>query len=352
MAMYEEYFFKRYYEDKKTERKKRIISVASNIVLFSKDYCNLSAFHKPEFQTLINKYWTFEGRPFSYLALKNVRLHDVACHIHNHIECVEYNGWKVDFLYGLAKCGKISRFKKLLPYIKWEGQEHLIDILKEQPFAGQVGKHYGGYNSLDSAPVFYLKYSDKTPDFMAGVLACGKLINLNGVSYAMYAEHFINIFRSWGIPIEECPDISLNEGKQKFIFISPLWAKLFTIYMPDVCKKVWEEIKNPVNAKIYCPILWYTYIDNMIVKKGIPFLRSRRSVFYDLKMISDIEQEISVEDDKGSVDKLYRMRVDTGLVNLDDRIKESVHQWKKINLGDYEYKKKKKEKARGKWVQF
>ena len=75
------------------------------------------------------------------------------------------------------------------------------------------------------------------------------------------------------------------------------------------------SLKNPYNADIYTPILWKTYVNNNFITKGIPFLKSRRYIYYHFGC------------DEGAMKYLNKLRVGMDLTELDNKIREVVKKW-------------------------
>ena len=84
--------------------------------------------------------------------------------------------------------------------------------------------------------------------------------------------------------------------------------------MPEEIAAMWIDIEKPCNSKTYCPILWRTYVGKF-VKDGIPYLASRRAIYYQHKC------------EEGAIKKLDRLRVSTGMVVLDYRVRDMVKIW-------------------------
>ena len=84
--------------------------------------------------------------------------------------------------------------------------------------------------------------------------------------------------------------------------------------MPNESKK-WLNIKKAFNVNIYAPILWKTYINNKFTVDGIPYLKARRSIYYEFKC------------DDGAMHRLDMLRVDKACTELDNRVRQVVKEW-------------------------
>jgi hypothetical protein len=172
--------------------------------------------------------------------------------------------------------------------------------------------HYEQY-TWKSVPAIYLPYDEESISYLAGFLAGGQPYTKNGVDYARYSEKFAEYIEYLGIPIEE------RVQGRRWILISPIWPALFTLRMPECIREVWTDLKNPCKSDFYAPILWKTYIDNNFAKNGIPYLQSRRTVFYKFKC------------EEGAMAVLDKFRVEKNLVALDYRVRDIVKCWYREN---------------------
>ena len=87
--------------------------------------------------------------------------------------------------------------------------------------------------------------------------------------------------------------------------------------MPDGCKSYFIT-PEAYRASLYAPILWRAYLNKEFVSKGIPYLKSRRQIYYD----HNCEEGVSR--------RLEMLRIRLGLFSLDDRIKNAVKKWANI----------------------
>ena len=259
------------------------------------------------------EFWPEEDRPSIEYIRKNIKIDDLKWYIHNKVE-VNNKIWTSDFLFGVVKHGNIFWAKKSFPSLSWKNNNNIYKVIKTSPFGGKISKEFENpyqTRNWSKVPALYLKHSEDTISFMVGLLSCGNIVEKNGISYARYAGRTIDYIKKWGIPLEYQTHYS---KKENHVLISPIWPALFSIKMPKEIAEIWLNIENPCNSKIYCPILWKTYVGNF-VKDGIPYLPSRRSIFYYHKC------------KEGTVKKLERLRVSTGMVELDYRVRDMVKIW-------------------------
>ena len=71
-------------------------------------------------------------------------------------------------------------------------------------------------------------------------------------------------------------------------------------------------------TSIYAPFLCRLYIDKRLHGSGIPYLRSRRQLYYDLKKIFPNEKAMK------ALDKIGEKH---DLLSLDNRIGQSIIKW-------------------------
>ena len=309
----------------------RIYEVASYISIY---HNNKIKYHIIDFdQKLIEKYWRWDNFPphFSQIGSK-LKISKIQWYIKNKITINKVDNWSSDFLHGVSKCGTLNYYKREFAAFHWRGHNTLINLLKTSNFMGKFNSFaikcpVLGMRKWYNVAAFLLKYSEDSKDFMAGVLSTGEICYgfLDGRSFlyqyhakcflgynnvdrlAKYSISIEEYFNKWGIPIE-------FKTKQN-IFISPIWAALFVNYMPSICKNKWLNIKKPYLSDIYCPVLWRTYVNKDYIPNGIPYLKSKRMLFYIHKC------------EEGAITKLEMLRVSKGLTMLDNRFKEIVQEW-------------------------
>lgn len=310
--------------EKKVDRQEmlmRMCEVSANICLFD---CNTD-FHRftQNRDDLIQKYWKWDKYPLSpSVIVKRIKISNIKWYIYNKINYFD-KGWNSDFLNGLASCGKVIWNKDSFPTFRWQGHDNVLEILKNSPFTGKFSDNcfkndITDYRRWNNVSAFCMRYSKNTPHFIAGVLATGSIYKYKNQYYAKYTKRLSDYFNSIGIPIE------VEEDKLPFnrnILISIIWPALFSKYMPNNYGNIWLNIKNAYKTREYAPILWKIYGDSKFPTDGIPYLRSRRKIFYDFR-----EQGKTIK-------TLEFMRLNSGLINLHRIIGECVREWKnnKIN---------------------
>jgi len=84
--------------------------------------------------------------------------------------------------------------------------------------------------------------------------------------------------------------------------------------MPSILEFQWRHIEKAYKADEYAMILWKIYTGKDSKVGGIPYLSSRRTMFYKF----------------GSVKNIDKLWLDNGLVELDPRFKEVVKEWNKF----------------------
>lgn len=214
--------------------------------------------------------------------------------------------WNADFIQGVCCNGNISE-GEYYPSLTWEDNQVLDYIISLFSLGGKKG-----HNKIENMPSLCLNYSNDSLSFMAGVLGGGQLVTCDdGFVIVCYRNKAKSYIEDWKIPI--------FKKENDAVYISPVWAALFSLYMPKDIKKIWLNIRKPYQANILCPILWKTYIGEKFVVKGIPYLCSRRKIYYDF----------SSKDEK-AMKKLNRLRVEMGLTELPNRIGDVVKEWEKL----------------------
>jgi len=262
--------------------------------------------------------WQY-GDPYPQIKwFRNIlRVGNIKWYIKNKIEWKDPI-WNGDFLQGLMLNGKIRWSRTDFPTFIWYHNKYIETILMSSPFGGKLaffkGKKLKGRKQeykWCSVPAIYLSCDEYSISYLAGFLSGGQPYSMNGIDYIRYNQRLTKYMEFLGIPIEE------RLPKKNWILISPIWPALFTPKMPECIREIWMKFKNPCNAEIYAPILWKTYVNNNFSGGAIPYLMSRRSIYYKFK------------DDGGAMDILDRMRVDKNLVALDYRVREMVKRWYK-----------------------
>ena len=267
----------------------------------------------------IHEFWEKGEIPPSTRAIYEAfNYKDFKWFIHNYVSYQD-KVWNNDFLQGLLACtvklkrGNASRFDG----VRWGANDNLAKIFDASPFGGKTYQRERESNFIEyewvTVPALELAYNEKSISFMTGVLAGGVACEKYGVDVAKYPKRVKHYFEEWRIPIE-------HEAGYSF-FVCPIWPALFTLYMPESEKEYWLNVKKPWMAHLYAPFLWRLYVDAMFIKKGIPFLKTRRQVFYDLKKEFPDERAMKVMERLGRENDLY---------SLDSRIGQTVVKWSHI----------------------
>ena len=231
-------------------------------------------------------------------------------YIHNKIG-VDYPVWSADFLHGLMSHCKIRWNGRSFPSCEWCNNSDITMLLQVSPFGGRMFMPENNTrHRWMNVPALCLKFNDTSIAFVAGLMSGLKKVERNGNCYAMFYQRALPYFKKIGIPIE-------GECGQGAYLISPLWPALFVDYMPLGLYQKWLEIKKPYGADVYAAILWKTYVDNEFVSGGIPYLKARRTIYYEF------------ECEEGAMKKLEKLRVEKNLTELDNRIKTVVQEWSK-----------------------
>lgn len=262
-------------------------------------------------QRLFNQLWHWDNYPPRLKTFENfVTPSNIKWYIHDVMK-FDHHEWNVDFLNGLLTCGKKCFSNHYMPIFRWRSPKFLVDIFKESPFGGVVGEdtRFHGLKWVRAAHL-YFRYSEHTPQFMAGVLATGDLKEHKGKVYAVYNEKYLDTFKRWGIPVER-----VDHFFQR-LYVSPIWGALMSIYMPSKIGKKWLTIEHPYGTNLYCPVLWYVYCDTSFPRRGIPYLKTRRRIFYEYKC------------EEGALKRLEMLRLEKGLTQLDERIRQAIFVWK------------------------
>ena len=226
--------------------------------------------------------------------------------------------WNADFLHGMAINGNLTM--GMCASMSWIGNTVLTKLVQSAPFGGRLTSckpHERGRYNWNNVPAFYMKYSEDSSSFMAGALAAGQLFTRRKKNYARYCSNLIPYFEKWNLPIEYTSPTKL------FVDISPFWPALFSIKMPKEIGESWFNISGAMNADNYAPILWKLYADNRFPKDAIPYLKSRRAIYYKFKS------------EEGAMKRLEKLRIEIGLAELDFKVRDMVREWIK-NKSDKE----------------
>ena len=290
---------------KKAIKMHRLYMTASKIAVkygTPKDYTEEQVHEFWDYDEHVPSPWTFKTK----ITLKGLKWY-----INKNIQ-LSYDKWNSDFLHGLCKSGRIVWKKCLHPSFIYTKNNSLNILFENCPFGFTKNKKdYEYYHCIKGIPALWMKSSDDSLSFMAGVFASGVLEKHGKYTYIRYHGKAASYIKSWQIPIEKCHRIS-TENK---ILISPIWPAIFSCIMPIEIAETFCNIKKAFGVEYYAPILWKTYISNDFVVDGIPYLKSRRTIYYHYKC------------EKGAMKTLEKMRVEKNLTELDLRIGQIVKVW-------------------------
>lgn len=285
----------------------RLYTTASLIALKYGGTCNNYSSYQEDH---IREFWKYDA-PYPSFGFfqRNVSVPTIKWFIRNKIKISEDQIWNADFLCGITKHGKIRWHKKRYPTFYWSRNAVVLRLIEECPFGGRISSRFLTHKWIN-VPALYLKPSENSLSFMAGVFAGGQLHEEEGQMYAKYSILAKPYFEKWSVPIER---YILDK---KHFLVSPIWPALFSLWMPTGVGKSWLQIKNAAVTEIYAPVLWKTYVNTTFPSKGIPYLKSRRAIYRDFK------EEIGV------ARKLETLRVEKNLTELDNRVKKAIWEWK------------------------
>jgi len=304
--MKKKYYLIDYHHGKQQEKQNQIYEIASKIALkygrLGNEFSQFNLDHILEF-------WNGQGDYPSPTTFKRmIRMSHLKWFIHNKVNCQDPI-WNGDFLHGLMVHVKIYWNKKGFPSCEWFCNTDLVDILKTCPFGGKIVDLPSFYKSRwVGVPALYLKSSEDSISFMAGIMSGMRTVKRGEFEYALTSSKSIDYIKKWGIPIE-------GEYNKSFL-LSPVWPALFIHHMPEICRSKWLKIKKPYNGFLYALVLWRTYVDCYFPSRGIPYLKCRRAVYNRLQC------------PEGVMKKIEMLRVEKGLTELDNRIREVVREWK------------------------
>lgn len=254
----------------------------------------------------ISEFWEGDNKPSPTYLMNTALIPNVKWFIRNRVKTKDAI-WNSHFLHGLATAGIVRWNERSFPTLEWYGNGELIKILQRSPFGGILNKT-SVRRAWKCVPALYLDYDMDSISFMAGVMATGENVKIDGESYIKYKRRQHKYFNKWGIPVEQ--------ERKKHFFISPIWPALFSIYMPEEQKKRFI-VKDAFKGRTYAPVLWHMYLKKSIVSDGIPYLMSKRQVYYDHAC------------EEGFKRKMEMLRIELNLIALDKRIKKAVRRWAK-----------------------
>jgi hypothetical protein len=292
-------------QEKKDKRLQRC-EIAANLVLYhgpiQSDRVN---------DKIIAKYCDDEHPPCAKTLSNSVRSKNVKWYIRNHMEPAD-DIWTGDFILGITKAGKVNWPKHFYPSFTWWSCPHLAKALENSPYVGQVANNKGQKEKRHPyrwkrAPALYLKGSEDSMGYVAGLLATGRqYVNpKEDKVYALYTPEVMEELEKLGIPMI---GRSYIKGQP---LISPFWPAIFTKLMPPEFDECWLNLKKTAMAEDYAAVLWMTYVGSKFKKKAIPYLKSRRTTYSRF----------------GTLENLQRARVKFDLVSLDEKIRHCIRLW-------------------------
>lgn len=274
------------------------------------------------YHRLIRRLWKYDDCPL-LSEYKKIGIKEVKDCIKNRISCVD-GIWNSDFLMGMVRGGKLKTYKWRFPSLYFNENQNMSDLIKTSTFGGKYKEYVCRYSGKkcgwSGVPALCLSYKDSTISYLAGFLAIGKFFIKDAYTYILYDLKHEEYLKSIGVPIE----CKIKFRKNSYLLISPIWPALLSYKMPEKFRDRWLEVKNPYGAEDYAAVLWKTYVSNNFHPKALPWLKCRRSIFYEYKS------------EEGAMTKLERRRVGKGLTELHNNFRESVKWW----ANNYEEKNK------------
>jgi hypothetical protein len=252
----------------------------------------------------VKEFWDYdEISPPIFYFQKNTNIKDIRKIIQERIS-LTHRIWNPDFIQGLCLNGEVTdtNDKKYIS-LEWESNKHIGKILSKCPFGGDLVK-----GKWKTVPILDVRYSDKSFSYMAGLFSAGNVVTKNYKQYALYYGDAKDKIVDLKIPLEY--------ESANMVMISPIWPALFAPKMPKgTYRNKWKNLKNPSNGSFYSTLLWKSYMNNDFPTGALPFMKSRRSIYYDYKC------------EEGAMQKLESLRIDTGLVELNLIFRDIVQSW-------------------------
>lgn len=310
---------------KSVTAKLKLYDLVSKLVFIKKDLYDIRQNYT---QIEAAKYWQFDSLLPTREQVFKLKCKHVAWYIRNHM-LVQHPIWNGSFLNGLFRGGWIPKRVNSLVF-KWYVNEQIFNILNTNPFGTKPV--FNPYREMYSWKNYALAfaYDKKSISYLAGVMACGRkyIDKKDGFLYASFSPFMFKDLTDLKIPIEK--------KYKKRILISPIFPALLQNYMPEAAR-IWNNVKNPYRGVIYSAILWKTYGLFEFMPNAIPYLKSRRFIFYRLQN-DDLYKGAALKDIKsddkrvktGVMAKLDRLWVEYGLTELDGRFKMVIQEAKNI----------------------
>ena len=269
----------------------------------------------------IDRYWEHPKYypPAKDVLTRGTRIAKIKWYIWNNTEELsKHFPWSHNFFLGLCECGTI-KYGARFPRLFWPiVNRHVESLFKQSPFDCKISTMCG-YSILSNNTVLSMKPDKESMEYMAGVLATGKVKVIEGKTYVEYSKRVTELLRKWKIPI----DIEYKCGVIEHFYISPIWPTLMKKYMPPEESIRWVHFKHPANSEEFAFILWRIYVNKDPESGAFPYLKGRKTMFNKYVTIKNFEHKW----------------LNYKLVELDQRFQKAILQWKK------EFDEKAKEKT-------
>jgi hypothetical protein len=293
-------------EDKKFTKLQKAYEVASKMALrYGSPYSTINGEYVCRYEEKhIRRYWRYdETAPPPFYFQKNTNIKTIRQIIQQRAN-VSDEIWNPDFINGLCLNGEIlETSEKKYKHFTWKANSAIEKILNLCPYGGDIRS-----DKWANVPILDVQYSDDSFSYMAGLFIGGEITQKNYRQYAVYRGKAKDEIVKRRIPLEY--------ESHNMVMISPVWPALFAPFMPAGRNKTkWKACKNPVNGEFYSALLWKSYMDNKFPVNGLPFLKSRRSIYYKYKC------------KEGAMKKLESLRISTGLVEIDIIFSDIVKHW-------------------------
>jgi hypothetical protein len=274
---------------------------------------NLKEFGYPYTPQQINEHWQYKDMPVPIQhKFKVISPKDLIAFMKKHV-VINHPIWNSDFLHGLLLNGNIRNLSNMFCSFHWRNNPNLDDIIMSCPFHGKINNAVGKHDILDlnklwkNVPAISTKYFNETSSYVAGILSAGIIYKVKDFNFIKYRYGVKEEFKRLGIPIKIGPGGT--------VLISPFWPALYSPLMPNIIKDKWSKVKHPYKAHEYAAIMWRTYSDKEFKRNAIPYLRSRRSIFYDYKC------------PEGAMNKLESLRFEHDLIEITPTVNEMIKYW-------------------------
>ncbi len=275
-------------------------------------------------------YWQFDGLIPTKNDLWIIKSSYLLWYIRNHV-VYQDPIWNGSFLNGLCRGGKIESRGKGISKLsfEWWNNENIFNVLKENPFTEQPVYNPFKDRYAWSSIALGLQFDKKSMSYLAGVMACARPYIHPGPekklwgTFASFPPKMLEDIRQLKIPIEK--------HNKKRVLISPIFPALLQPYMPPAAR-IWAKVKNPYRGMVYSAVLWKTYGLFDFTKNAIPYLVSRRSIFYKFKTdelikdtkITNIKKGTNGTNGTGAMSRLDKLWVEYNLTELDTRFKLAI----------------------------